>query len=247
MDSDLLIKRMRELAHRASVRPGACYTHFLDPTQAQSAFLAAREKGVQLALCGGYPDCERAMAAFYLEAEDEPQSFPFECVRLSWNPKFGSPGHRDLLGALMALGFERECMGDIVLAEGCAYVFAQPETARYIVANLTGAGRITVEAEIVEGAPPLPPPAGRTVKDTVASLRLDAVLSAGFDLSRGQASELIARQVVLVNHVLCENPSATLSEGDVISVRGHGRFRLTQVGGLTRKGRLGITLFRYGE
>ncbi len=247
MDNDLLMKRMRELALRAQVRPGAQFTHFLDPAQLGIAIRAARERNVLLRVWGGYPEAERAMAAFFALPEDEPEQFPLATLRLGWNKKFGSPGHRDLLGAVMSLGFDRERIGDIVLCEECAYLFAEPDTAGYISSNLESAGRVSLRPVLAEGTPELPPPKGRTVRDTVPSLRLDALLAAGFDLSRSQACELIARQVVMVNHELCESVSATLKEGDLISARGFGRFRLQQVGGLTRKGRLGVTIFRYGE
>ena len=243
MENEQLLRRMRELATRASVRPDAQYTHFLDPAQMQAAYEAAREKGVQIRTEGGYPDAERRMAAFY--SEEEPSDYPFACVEVAWNARFGSPGHRDLLGSAMALGFERERMGDIVLAGERAYLFAERDIAAYLVASLDRAGRTSVRCRLTEGAPDLPPPEGRLLRDTVPSLRLDAVLAAGLDLSRAQACELIAARRVFLNHVETLRPDASVEAGDVISVRGTGRIRLQSVQGLTRKGRLGVEIFRY--
>lgn len=243
MENELLLRRMRELATRASVRPGAQFTHFLDPTQMQAAYAAARERGVLLQTEGGYPDAERRMAAFY--AEEAPDEFPFACVEIAWNARFGSPGHRDLLGSVMALGFERERMGDIALLPERAYLFAEMEVAAYVASSLERAGRVSVRCRLVEGAPVLPPPEGRVTRETVPSLRLDAVLSAGLDLSRSQACELIRARRVFLNHVETERTDAQLEAGDLISVRGVGRLRLQSVQGETRKGRLAVTIFRY--
>lgn len=242
MENELL-RRMQELATRASVRPGPQFTHFLDPTQLQTAFAAANARGVRLKTDGGYPDAERRMAAFY--ADEEPEAFPYACVELAWNARFGSPGHRDLLGSVMALGFERERMGDIALAGERAYLFAERDVAAYVAGSLEKAGRVSLRCRLVDGAPELPPPAGRLVRETIPSLRLDALLSAGLDLSRSQASELIAAKRVLLNHLEATRCDAPLTEGDVISVRGCGRIRLEEVGGLTRKGRLSVVIFRY--
>jgi len=185
------------------------------------------------------------MAAFYTCDPPEDEEFPFSCVRIAWNARFGSPGHRDLLGSVMALGFERERIGDIVLCGECAYLFAEPEIAEYVVSSLEKAGRVSVRCSFVDGAPDLPPPQGRMVRETVPSLRLDAVLAAGLDLSRSQASELILSRKVYLNHVETARTDAAVQEGDIVSVRGTGRIRLVQVQGTTRKGRLGISIFRY--
>lgn len=243
MESELLLRRMKELSTRASVRPDPQFTHFLDPAQLQAAIAAAHAKGVHLATDGGYPDAERRIAAFY--GEEPPETFPYACVEIAWNARFGSPGHRDLLGSVMALGFERERMGDIVLSGEKAYLFAERDVAAYVAENLERAGRISVKCRVIDGAPELPPPEGRVVRETVPSLRLDALLSAGLDLSRSQASELIAAKRVFLNHVETVRCDAPVEAGDMISVRGCGRIRLEEVGGLTRKGRLSVSIFRY--
>ena len=83
------------------------------------------------------------------------------------------------------------------------------------------------------------------VRDTVAALRLDAVASSGFRMSRGKAAELVASGRVQVNWLECTKPDRSLAEGDTVSARGVGKFKLTQVGGTTKKGRISILLERY--
>lgn len=246
MADDLFDKRLRELAIRASKRGEAVFTHFMDLNQIQMAMAAAREQGVSLALEGGYPDAERRMGAFYEIEPPEEWMWPIQPVELSWKKQFGSPEHRDLLGALMALGFERERMGDIVLADGKAFVFAEPEMADYIVRSLESAGRVSLKTKLADGVPKLPPPAGRTFRGTVASMRLDALLAAGFSLSRSEASERISRGLAYVNQAQQVRSDWAVQEGDLISLRGEGRVRIESVDGETRKGRIAVRLFRYG-
>ena len=247
MEDELFIRRVRELALRALHRGDVVYTHFLDLAQAQTVLQIARETGVSLALNGGYEDAERRVAAFYAYDAPAEGDWPIAPVRISWRPQFGSPGHRDLLGALMALGFERERIGDIVLDEGCAWLFAEPEMVAYIVSSMESAGRVSVRCEIVDGVPALPEPEGRHVRDTVPSMRLDALVAAGFSLSRADAARAINQGKVYLNQAQTLRTDAPVPENALISLRGAGRFRLEAVEGETRKGRWAVRLFLYGD
>lgn len=88
---------------------------------------------------------------------------------------------------------------------------------------------------------------GEEVRDTVSSLRLDAVVAGGFRLSRGTAAELIGMGRVKLRHLPEERPDARVAPGDAISVRGYGRLTVDAVGLPNRKGRLPLTMTRYGE
>ena len=83
------------------------------------------------------------------------------------------------------------------------------------------------------------------VRDTVSSLRLDAVASTGFRMARGKAAELITSGRVQVNWRECTKPDKLLTAGDTVSARGFGKFELTEVGGVTKKGRTSIVVKRY--
>ena len=246
MADELFEKRLRELALRSSRRGEAAFTHFMDLNQIQLAMAAAGRERVRLILEGGYPDAERRVGAFYDTEPPEDWQWPIQPVEISWRPQFGTPEHRDLLGALMALGFERERIGDIVLAEGKAYVFAEPDMADYIVRTLESAGRVSLKCRLAEGVPDLLPPKGKVFRDTVASLRLDAVVAAGFSVSRSDAAEQITRGKVFVNQAQQLRGDAAVNEGDLISLRGEGRLRIESVDGETKKGRIALKLFRYG-
>ena len=245
--SELETRRLRELALRARHGSGVCYTRFLEPSMEQNARAAAREAEVELALWGGYPEAERRIAAFYAGEAPDAQDYPVACLELNWNPKYASPGHRDLLGATLGLGLERDTTGDVALgaAEGSAYLFVHRDVEDYVLANLASAGRASLKLRSATEPLKLRPPEGVHMRVTVSSPRLDAVLAAGLRLSRGEAQRLIDGGLVKRNHMEALRGDLHLEEGDLLSVRGYGRMRVEGFEGLTRKGRQAVRLFRY--
>lgn len=244
--ADMERRRLDELARRAAYTGLSTCSKFLEPALERDCAYAAGEAGVRVTFAGGYADAERRLAVFAAAdaVEAEP---PIVCLRLSWNARYGAPGHRDLLGAVMGLGIAREETGDIVVGEGEAFLFALEEIADYICANLDGAGRTKLRVERAAGDVVLPEPEGVQLRETVASERLDAVLAAGYNLSRAEAQRLIRSGLVKLNHVVETHTDARLAEGDLISARGHGRLKILQFLGQTRRGRCAVSLFRYGK
>ena len=241
MDSHAhLAARLAELAARGG------RSRFLEPGESVAlAQKAAHEAGVDVAFWGGYPGAERTVAAFYWA--EPPQEFSIARLRAQWNGKYASLGHRDLLGALLGLGIEREMLGDILLCEDGARVFVLEEIAPYLLVNWDGAGRAKLHVCREEGDFSPPEPEGEYLRETVNSLRLDAILAAGYGLSREQAQRLVRQGLVKLNHVECARTDARVEAGDLISARGYGRLRVEEELGKTRKDRLAVRLFRYGR
>ena len=244
---ELEVKRLRELALRACYAGGIACTRFLEPPMEREALAAANAAGVHACFWGGYPDAERRVAAFYADEAPAETDFPIACLELRWNPKYASPGHRDLLGAVMGLGLSRDSTGDIApgAAEGRAYLFAHRDMADYIRTNLESAGRAALKVENMDAPPVLREPEGTQLRATVSSERLDAVLAAGLKLPRGEAQRLIESGLVKRNHAPELRGDVHLEEGDLLSVRGYGRMKILEFEGRTRKGRLAVRLFRY--
>ena len=250
MPGDVELKRLRELAMRAAHTGRPQFTRFLEPSTLDQARRIAGENGVSCLLYGGYPDAERCMAAYYDGEPPAPEAFPMRAIRIDWNAKFAHPGHRDLLGAAMGLGIERETLGDVALGQRngalCAYLFCLPEVADYVCASFESAGRATVKASRADEPPEILPPEGERLRLTVQNERLDAVLAAACHLSRGEAQRLIAAGLVKLNHVPNLHADARLKEGDLISARGQGRIRVEEFQGESRRGRRVVAVFRYG-
>ena len=239
-------KRLRELALRAAHACAPTYTRFLEPPMEIACRAAANFAGCEVAFDGGYEGAERRVAGFYAGAA-EALSFPIRRLCVDWNARYGSPGHRDILGALMGLGVGRETLGDIALLREGALLFVHEDIADYVAANLESCGRVKVRVSPCGEEVAPPEPEGTLIYRTVPSERLDAVLSAAYDLSRQKAQEMIRAELVKVDHAVETRFDARLQEGSLVSARGLGRFRVQEVTGLTRKGRVGLRLFVYGK
>lgn len=243
-DAALLARRLDELAARAERIGQPCFTGFLTPPEADMALASARRQRIEARLEGGYEDAERRMACF-LQPDGREEPFPIAALELTW-PHQSAPGHRDVLGSVLGLGIRRSCVGDIVVLPDRAYLFLESQLADHVALSLTSAGRVQIRTRVLEAWPEDEPPQGVEVRDTVSSLRLDAVVSGGFGLSRAAAADLIAAGHVKLRHVPAQRPDVRVGEGDAISVRGYGRLVIEQVGAPTKKGRLPLRLIRYG-
>lgn len=241
-------KRFYELALRAVHTGRAQFTHFLEPAAEAEARAAAVRAGAQVCLFGGYDGAERCVAAFYGETPPEDGEYPIAALALRWNAKFADAQHRDLLGAAMGLGLERDALGDVCLSRepGEAYLFCEKDVADYIQGALESAGRAKLSVSPAKKID-VAPPAGTCFRATVQNLRLDAILAAGFKLSRAEAQRLIAAGLVKLNHAEELRADVRVEVGGLISARGYGRLRVDEVQGETKKGRIGLMLFRYGK
>ena len=239
-------KRFNELALRAVHTGRAQFTRFLDPAAERDALAAARAAGAEVAFSGGYEGAERRVAAFH--DGEPPEVFPIAALALRWNPKFASPQHRDLLGAVMGLGLERDATGDVCMGAepGLGYLFCTEDMADYISSALESAGRAALKIARTDDVR-VAPPEGTSIRVTVQTLRLDAVLAAGWKLSRAEAQRLISAGLVKLNHVPELRGDARVEAGSLLSARGYGRLRVDEVQGETRHGRTGVVLFRYGK
>ncbi len=242
-EDEQLQRRLDELAMRCARTGRACFTGFLSPAEMEWAYASSRRQRVNVSFQGGYEDAERRIACFW--EEEEPEDYPFCALELSW-PHQSAPGHRDVLGSLMGLGIKRSLTGDIVLQKERGYLFCESQMADHIAQTLISAGRIKLQVKRADGLPQLEAPRGEEMHETVASLRLDAVVASGFHLSRTDAADLISAGHVKLRHLPCERSDARVNEGDAISVRGYGRLAVEAVGNPTKKGRLPLTLMRYG-
>ena len=208
--------------------------------------LVRGEKLLPALFWGGFEGAERRCAVFYpdyLTEEEAREQSGVTVLRASCRP--GTLTHRDLLGSLMNAGVTRDCIGDLLVHEDFCDILCLEETAPFLLENVSRAGRETLRLELLSAPPAAPEEKAELFRDTVASLRLDAVLSSACRLSRGAAAELIAAGRVKLNDFECTKADRSVEAGDVLSVRGHGRMVLEAVEGLSRKGRIVIVVKRF--
>ena len=198
---------------------------------------------------GGYGDAERQMLIYlpdYLDAEGlYYEDSPVACLRAVYY-EGDSLTHRDFLGALMGAGVARETVGDICVGKGSCDFFVTREIAPWLLQNFYSAGRTKFrlsEISLLEAS--IPEPEIREIKDTLASCRLDAVISSGFRIGRSLASDYVNAGKAAINGLPCTKSDKTVTEGDKVSVRGLGKIKLAQVNGQTKKGRISVLIHRY--
>ena len=161
-------------------------------------------------------------------------------------PRDSSLSHRDILGGLMGLGLTREKLGDILMEDGRCQVVVLREALPILLSQWEGAGRWKLKVREIPVSELSPrPPEVKTIRDTVAAMRLDAVLASGFSTSRSKAAELVSAGRVSVNHRECAKPDRVVEAGDVLTCRGLGKCVVREVLGQSKKGRTMLVLERY--
>ena len=154
--------------------------------------------------------------------------------------------HRDYLGSLMGLGIKRGMIGDIIIRDDGADIIVMKEIADFLLINYEKAGRTNLKLEIADITELNTGIVNIEEKhDTVASLRLDNLVSSVFSLSRSRAQEAIKAGLVFVNSAPAAKPDMQLTEGDKLVLRGRGKAVLRKVQGKTRKDRIYISFDRY--
>ena len=231
---------LQDWAVRAAKTGSPVTGRFIPEADMGQAVHAARQAGVEAAFNGGRPEAERVQVCFVPEG-DEPV-FTGQWVEIRWNRRFAAPEHRALLGSLMALGIDRSYAGDLIASEEGAQLYCLPSLAARLPEEWREAGRTAITVRLAETAPEIEPPKGTFFRDTVPSLRLDAVLASALRESRATAAERIRRGDVSVNHREEERIDRQLAENDLLSVRGKGRVRVRTVGEPNRKGRLPVEM-----
>lgn len=246
---DAIEKRFAELSQRAWTQGCYCFTNFLDlHSLSVWARVQPRLPPVPWALHGGAEGCERKLLRLGNESTcGYEMPFPIQCIRVTpLSRKFAEPlTHRDFLGALMALGIERELLGDIIVRDSEAYLFCVDRIAPYIIENFSQARHTALRCEVAET-----PPEGelfRTEKRVVqlSSERIDALIAHVYRLSRSDAQSLFPAEKVFVNGRQCLSFGYTPKPGEIISVRGFGRMRYVGAESMSKKGKYNVAVEVY--
>ncbi len=238
----LLKKRLAELSHRAFERGYTTYSTFLNLQEI--SILKSLKVDSKYSLFGGYENADRCVAAF---SNDEVYSYPIVCIKIEpLQQKFSDKlTHRDFLGALMNLGIEREMLGDIKILNNEGYLFCLDKISQYIVDNLSSIKDTSVKCKIIDDIPELFNQIPDEEEYIVSSLRIDTVVSAVFKMSRNSASQLINQEKIFINSKTVYKDSVQLKEGDVVSVRGYGKFIYSQTVNETRKHKMVVAIRLY--
>lgn len=242
------ISRVIDQAEQALKTWEVVQTDFLSPpelAEAEDVFGVLAE--VQTKSWGGYPQAERQRLAL-ARAELPLETSQVELVALSiaGNFLFDPATHRDFLGALLGTGIVREKVGDIlVLGERGAQAIVVPEMATFLSDALNQVRTVSVKTEMIAlDELRVREPRKKEMTTVEASLRLDAIASAGFGLSRSKMVGFISAGDVRVNWKSVTQASHALQAGDLVTIRGKGRLEVGDIS-ITKKQRYRIALQRY--
>ncbi len=242
----LLQARIADAARLARAGKRARFVGFLDDHEARvAAKIVEREGFSNTAFWGGHEEAERVFfGAFPDFTEPEEDAFPLCALTARYRPQ-DTLTHRDFLGALIHLGVERAALGDILVEEGRCVLFCREEISGFLCSQVEKIGGAGVR--LAPGAREPYPPAHRfsPFSAVVASPRLDCAVAAAAGISREKAAALIRSKQVAVNHEDAFAPDAAVREGDILSVRGKGRFVVDRVGPETKKGKICLAGRKY--
>ena len=238
-EEKIFAAHIADLAKLSERRETAEFSAFLNLRERELALQAAARFSVETTLFGGYPEAERVVLRT-APLGTKPGGFPIRALDFASSVPVT---HRDVLGSILALGISRDPIGDILVSRDGFRVFVMEGIADFIASGLKKAGKASVRY-----SPGTDMGGKATIEEnsgTVSSPRLDGVVAELAGCSRGSAEELITSGRVSVNHMTVEKPSYTVETGDVISVRGKGKFKVEDMGGISRKGRVIIKYGRY--
>lgn len=221
------------------------FSAFLNEREIALAEDVMTEQGCEAyRLYGGYDDASRKMLGVFPPYWEEDDCFPITALVFRYRAA-DKLSHRDFLGAFMSKQVKRSMIGDIIVAEGQATAFVQDSVKSELCSGITKIGSVGVSVS-EEKKPVIEALQGFSEKSgTVSSLRLDSVVSMAAGVSREKAASLIKGGNAEVMYAAAESVSCQLSEGDIFSVRGYGKFILASVNGRTKKDRLHITVKKY--
>ena len=243
-NEQILLKHLKDLSERAFYQNRPFFTDFLDMNE-QSVLLNYFDGPIFPKLIGGYPMAERKIAVF-CETDSIPDH-PFEWIQISpLHPKFSETlSHRDFLGSILGLGLERSCIGDLIVNDSTAYVLCQNRITDFLIQELSQVRHTFVKAEVSDLPDYLAKPKFEIIRGSVASIRLDAVISLAFHLSRTQAVEFIRNGQVFINNRLNTSNGTPLKNGSIISVRHKGKFLFVDCNNKSKKNKCIVEVHKY--
>lgn len=223
-------------------------TDFLSPPElAETQRVFSRLTEVQMIAWGGYPQAERQrLAIARSELPLDKSQVEVAALEIAGNFLFDTATHRDFLGAMLGTGIVRDKTGDvIVLGERGAQAIVVLELVEFLEMNLKQVRSVPVKTQRIDLSElKIREPKKKELTTVEASLRLDAIASAGFGMSRSKMVDLIDGGDVRVNWKEINQSSYLIKTGDLIAIRGKGRLEVGEVA-VTKKDRYRVQLTRY--
>ncbi|KAL9322222.1 hypothetical protein ACSQ67_010275 [Phaseolus vulgaris] len=148
-----------------------------------------------------------------------PNSNELNVVGFRWTSK-NSTSDPDIISSIKTL------FTSLIKGEQGAQIVAVPELVEFLMSTLVKVRNVPVTCtKILLISLDYEPPRTKSFKTIEASLRVDALASAGFKISRSKLVNMISNGDVCVNWIPVTTKGTTLKSGDIISVSGKGRLK----------------------
>ena len=246
--NEFFLKRVQELANLSYQRDIVTFSDFLNLNE-QNMVSSLKQQFPQVVMetFGGYDNAERQMVAFHPDALAFTWEYPIDCLKIEPKAiKFSENlSHRVYMGALLNLGVDSSVIGDIIVQEKAAWFFCQSKMTEFFLENLCRVRHTNILITKVNDPEEFPHPNLESINGTCASVRLDSLIALAFKASRSSMVSYIESGQVFVNGKLITSNGYEPKEGDIVSVRGKGRFIFDGVSHQTKKGRCGVHILLY--
>lgn len=250
-EEKIFIGKIKDKIKSASEKYMTICSDFLDPHEHKLALGAIKESCVNeinIEFFGGYGDAERVMMFCLPEytSLEEAADENLRVIRVSTKDGGRVLRHGDYLGSLTGLGISRSKIGDILVYENGADIIVNDEIVEFLLTNYVKAGKNYLQvSELPISELKIPEGARDLLRTTIASQRLDNIVSSAFGLSRNKAAEAVKRGIVFVNSLEQTKIDKQIVEGDKIALRGKGKIIVKEIGNRTRKDRIIMEYERY--
>ncbi|MBJ8326005.1 RNA-binding protein [Streptococcus pacificus] len=248
-DEKLFLEKIEELIQKVEDSYYIQVTEFLDPRQVYIAKILLKTRKTTFYVSSDYFAMEYARiiisppSPYY---EFEFSDFEISLLNISYNDKFNQLTHAQILGSLInGLGIKRTVLGDIIIKKGQAQVLIDTKMLPYFKNNIHKIGRTSVKLseesleKLIQADD-----VDKTIDVLTTSLRIDNVISSVLKISRNEALKLITSDKVKINYMIVNKAFDTISENDIISVRGYGRFIIASDNGLSKQKKHKLTIIR---
>lgn len=173
---------------------------------------------------------------YYILNEED---FEIDLLELKYNRKFNQLSHSQILGNLInQLGIQRSVFGDISISQDNIQIMVSHKMTDYFLQHIQKINRVPVKLKEINLSQYQANEVAYTTLDClVSSLRLDKLIAIVLKLSRSSAVKLIEKDKVKLNYTPTLKSSEVVKVGDMISVRGYGRFIIDSHNGYSKTGK----------
>lgn len=242
----LLASHVADMAEICGKKYIPRFSAFLDGRQAAIAESVLNYEGFDnFMFFGGFEGASRVvLGVFPPYSECEKSEFPVKCLAFRYREE-DKLTHRDFLGSVMACGINRNMIGDIIVNGGYTAAFVYDSVCGALASEIKKIGSVGVKISVEDEPHIVINEKFSEISGTVSSLRLDCVVSLATRASREKSAQYIRSGNVTVNYDSNVSVSDEMKSGDVFSVRGFGKFILSDIDGKTKKDRLHIRIKKY--